>query len=96
MADAEATTSTAGRVSLPWACECIRFGVTISQSASGEARVAGAPRAEELGYAILYGTLGQLRDRLLRRRDRLGIGYYAIPGHAMEAMPPLVAALAGR
>ena len=45
---------------------------------------------------VLYGTLSQLRDRLLRRRDRLGISYYAIPGHAMEAMAPLVAALAGR
>ena len=45
---------------------------------------------------VLYGTLGQLRDQLLRRRDRLGISYYAIPGHAMEAMAPLVAALAGR
>ncbi len=45
---------------------------------------------------VLYGTLGLLRDRLLRRRDRLGISYYAIPGRAMEAMAPLVAALAGR
>jgi hypothetical protein len=45
---------------------------------------------------VLYGTLGQLRDGLLRRRDRLGISYYAIPGHAMERMAPLVAALAGR
>ena len=45
---------------------------------------------------VLYGTLGQLRDRLLRRRDRLGISYYAIPGNAMESMAPLVAALAGR
>jgi len=45
---------------------------------------------------FLYGTLGQLRERLLRRRDRLGISYYTIPGHAMEAMEPLVAALAGR
>ena len=45
---------------------------------------------------FLYGTLGQLRERLLRRRDRLGISYYAIPGHAMEAMAPLVAAQAGR
>lgn len=45
---------------------------------------------------VLYGTLGRLRDELLRRRDRLGITYYAIPGRAMEAMAPLVAALAGR
>jgi probable F420-dependent oxidoreductase len=45
---------------------------------------------------VLYGTLSQLREGLLRRRDRLGISYYAMPGHAMEAMAPLVAALAGR
>jgi probable F420-dependent oxidoreductase len=45
---------------------------------------------------VLYGTFDQLRDRLLRRRDRLGISYYAIPGRAMEAMAALVAALAGR
>ena len=45
---------------------------------------------------FLYGTLGQVRDRLLRRRDRLGISYYTIPGHAMEAMAPLVETLAGR
>jgi probable F420-dependent oxidoreductase len=45
---------------------------------------------------LLYGTLGQLRERLERRRDRLGISHYAIPGHAMEEMAPLVEALAGR
>ena len=45
---------------------------------------------------VLYGTLDQLRDQLFARRDRLGISYYSIPGHAMEAMAPLVAALAGR
>lgn len=45
---------------------------------------------------VLYGTLGGARDVLLRRRDRLGISYYTIPGRAMEAMAPLVEALAGR
>ncbi len=45
---------------------------------------------------VLYGTPGQLRDRLLRRRDRLGISYYALPGRVMEGMAPLVAALGGR
>ncbi len=39
---------------------------------------------------------GRCGSGLLRRRDRLGISYYTIPGHAMEAMAPLVAALAGR
>jgi probable F420-dependent oxidoreductase len=45
---------------------------------------------------VLYGTLGQLRDGLLRRRDRLGISYYAIPGRAMDSLGPLVSALTGR
>ncbi len=45
---------------------------------------------------VLYGTLGSMRDRLLRRRERLGISYYTIPGRAMESMGPLVEALAGR
>jgi probable F420-dependent oxidoreductase len=45
---------------------------------------------------VMYGTLGTVRNRLLRRRDQLGISYYTIPGHAMESMAPLVQALAGR
>jgi len=45
---------------------------------------------------VLYGTLDELRDLLLTRRERLGISYYAIPARAMEAMAPLVSALAGR
>jgi probable F420-dependent oxidoreductase len=45
---------------------------------------------------LLYGTLGSLRERLLRRREALGISHYAIPHHAMENMAPLVEALAGR
>jgi probable F420-dependent oxidoreductase len=45
---------------------------------------------------VLYGTLDGLCDRLQRRRDRLGISYYALPRHAMEAMAPLVATLTGR
>ncbi len=53
------------------------------------AGVVGTPYA-------LYGTVGQLRDTLERRRDRLGITYYALPGRSMESMAPLVEALAGR
>ena len=45
---------------------------------------------------VLHGTLDQLRERLLRQRDSLGISYYSIPGHTMEEMAPLVAALGGR
>jgi probable F420-dependent oxidoreductase len=45
---------------------------------------------------LLYGTRSALRERLLRRRDALGISHYAIPHHAMESMAPLLEALAGR
>jgi hypothetical protein len=45
---------------------------------------------------LLYGMRSALRERLLRRRDALGISHYAIPHHAMESMAPLVEALAGR
>jgi probable F420-dependent oxidoreductase len=45
---------------------------------------------------LLYGTLGQLRERLERRRARTGISHYSIPQRSMEAMAPLVAALTGQ
>jgi probable F420-dependent oxidoreductase len=45
---------------------------------------------------VIYGTLNSARERLLRRRDRLGISYYTVPSHAMESMAPLVEALAGK
>jgi len=45
---------------------------------------------------LLYGTLRQLRDLLERRRDRAQISYYAIRQGSIEAMAPLVEALAGR
>ncbi|MGH2455943.1 MAG: TIGR03621 family F420-dependent LLM class oxidoreductase [Candidatus Limnocylindria bacterium] len=44
---------------------------------------------------LLYGTLAGLRERLLNRRERLGISHYAIPAHAAEEMAPLVELLAG-
>jgi probable F420-dependent oxidoreductase len=62
---------------------------------SAAAAVKGALTAPMASPYLLYGTLGQLRERLERRRDRLGISHYAIPGHAMEEMAPLVKALAG-
>ena len=45
---------------------------------------------------LLYGTIDQLRDAMLRRRDELGINSYGISARAMEAFAPLVASLAGR
>lgn len=45
---------------------------------------------------VLYGTRQQLRDALLRRRERTGLSSYGIPARAMDALAPLVEDLAGR
>jgi probable F420-dependent oxidoreductase len=45
---------------------------------------------------VLYGTRRGLRELLERRRERLGISAYVIPGPAMESLAPLVHDLAGR
>ncbi len=63
---------------------------------SAVAGVAGAAGAVYGSPYVLYGTLSSLRDLLQRRRDKLGISYYAIPGRAMESMAPLVEAMTGK
>lgn len=55
---------------------------------AGPAAIGGSP-------FLLYGTLAQLRDSILRRRERTGISSYGIPARAMEAFAPLVADLSG-
>ena len=67
-----------------------------SLAGSAVAAAAGAATAIYSSPYVLYGTLGAVRDRLLRRRDKLGISYYTIPSRAMESMAPLVEALAGK
>lgn len=44
---------------------------------------------------VLYGTVRQVRETLLRRRERLGISYYVWSSRRMEEMAPVVEALAG-
>ena len=56
---------------------------------AGPAAVGGSPY-------LLYGTASQLRERLLRRRERLGITAYGIPASAMEAFAPIVERLRDR
>ena len=55
----------------------------------GPAVVGGSPY-------LMYGTLDQLRDRMLGRRERLGISSYGLPARVMESFAPLVADLSGR
>jgi probable F420-dependent oxidoreductase len=63
---------------------------------SAAAATMGAATAVYGSPYVLYGTLGAVRERLLRRREALGISYYTIPSRSMESMAPLVEALAGK
>lgn len=56
--------------------------------AAGPAALGGSPY-------LLYGTRTQLREQLLRRRERTGISSYGIPARRMEEFAPLVADLTG-
>jgi probable F420-dependent oxidoreductase len=67
------------------------IGATVAAFAksAGPAAIGGSPY-------LLYGTLRQLRESMLRRRERSAVSSYGIPARAMEAFAPLVAELAGR
>jgi probable F420-dependent oxidoreductase len=67
------------------------IGATLAAwlKSAGPAAIGGSPY-------LLYGTITQLRESLLRRRNRMGISSYGIPARAMDALAPLVESLAGR
>jgi hypothetical protein len=67
------------------------IGATLAAfvKAAGPAAVGGSPY-------LLYGTIGQLTESLLRRRERTGISSYGIPARSMEALAPLAESLTGR
>jgi len=46
--------------------------------------------------AVLTGSLDQMAECLLRRRERLGISYVVTSAHFMSALAPLVQRLSGR
>jgi probable F420-dependent oxidoreductase len=66
------------------------IGATLAAfvKSAGPAAIGGSPY-------LLYGTLAQLREAMLRRRQRSAISSYGIPARAMEAFAPLVAELTG-
>jgi hypothetical protein len=45
---------------------------------------------------VLVGTVSQMTDDLLERRERWGISYYVVHEPYLEAFAPVVARLAGR
>jgi probable F420-dependent oxidoreductase len=80
--------------------DVIVFDAGLVGSGAGPlASVAAAAKATAVALVgtpyVMYGTLPRLRDLLLRRRERAGISQYSLPAHALEAMAPLVEALAG-
>jgi probable F420-dependent oxidoreductase len=79
-----------------WLGDAALVGSGNSTLGSMAAAARWAPTAIYGSPYVLYGTLGSVRDRLLRRREALGISYYTLPSHAMESMAPLVEALAGK
>jgi probable F420-dependent oxidoreductase len=66
------------------------LGATLAAflKSAGPAAIGGSPY-------LLYGTIAQLREAMLRRRERSSISSYGIPARAMEAFAPLVAELSG-
>ncbi len=45
---------------------------------------------------VLVGSLDEMRERILERRERLGISYFTVRGPDVERFAPVVGALAGR
>jgi len=67
----------------------VTSSVAALAKSAGPAAIGGSPY-------LLYGTVSQLRESMLRRRERSSISSYGIPARAMEAFAPLVAELGGR
>ena len=67
----------------------VASSLTALVKAAGPALVGGSPY-------VLYGTVTQLREGILRRRERTGLSAYGIPALAMEAFAPVAAQLRGR
>ena len=64
-------------------------------SSARNAAMAGAASLVGTPY-VLHGTLGRVRDLLLRRREAWGLNYYTFAAGSMDAMAPIVESLAGR
>lgn len=60
-----------------------RFGVVVTLARVG-------------AVTVLAGTVGEMSDRFLARRDKLAIPYVMASDEPMEAFAPVVERLAGR
>ena len=78
---------------------CPTVEITSDRRAAAERIAAGLPvTADEVleSPAVLLGTVDEIAETLLQRRERFGFSYIVILELAMEAFAPVVERLAGR
>ena len=79
--------------------QIVAFATRIVASRRAAVRTAtmlGLPGEDALELPIvLIGTVDELCERLLKRRERWGFSNIVVPGEAMESFAPVVARLAG-
>jgi hypothetical protein len=68
---------------------------TGSLLASVASRLKAAASAVVESPYFLFGSVDEIRATLVRRRERLGVSYVAVPAKAMEALAPVVRELRG-
>jgi probable F420-dependent oxidoreductase len=68
---------------------------TSSILGSVAARLKAAASAVVESPYFLFGSADDIRAKLIRRRERLGVSYIAVPAKAMEALAPIVGDLRG-
>ena len=72
--------------------------ITDDRTATAEALAGGFKLTPEQALDVpfaLVGTVDQIADDLVARRERFGLSYIAISGDGFEAMAPVVEKLAG-
>jgi probable F420-dependent oxidoreductase len=94
-----AAAATAGRLDdIELQCHCPFVHVTDDRASMLEALAPafGCSPADATDIPFtMVGTVAEMREAVLRRRDRWGFTYTVVPDDAMEAFAPVVAELAG-
>jgi len=80
---------------------CLVLATLVTDDQEGTAAMMGqmfgldAAGALEVPHALI-GTVEQITEQILKRRERWGFSYWVVQADAMEAFAPVVAELAGR
>ncbi len=79
---------------------CLVFAVIVTDDVAGNADLMGqlfGVSADEVMQSphVLIGSVEQIADELVERRDRFGISYVVVQADALDAFAPVVARLTG-